>query len=152
VRGVHSRADTTRPAMCYYPVMEEIKFNTSLREEMVDITARVQEAVRKSGDKDGLVHLISPHTTGALTINEKVDPHLKDDILTWFREMVPEGTGYGHTGDNAWAHIKASIVGADLTVAVTDGNLVLGKWQGIMFCEFDGPRSRKVICRFVRSL
>ncbi len=138
--------------MCYYSRMEEIRFKTSLREEMVDLTARVQEAVRKSGAKDGLVHLISPHTTGALTINEKVDPHLKDDILTWFHEMVPEGTKYGHTGGNAWAHIKASIVGADLTVAVAGGKLVLGKWQGIMFCEFDGPRSRKVICRFVRAI
>jgi secondary thiamine-phosphate synthase enzyme len=132
--------------------MEEIKFNTSLREEMIDLTARVQDAVRNSGVEDGLVHLVSPHTTGALTINEKVDPHVKDDILDWFHRMVPESTEYGHTGGNAWAHIKASIVGADLTVAVTKSKLVLGEWQGIMFCEFDGPRSRKVICRFVRAL
>jgi secondary thiamine-phosphate synthase enzyme len=108
--------------------------------------------VRKTGAEDDLVHLTSPHTTRALTINERVDPNLRGDILTRFHEMVPESMKCEHTGDNAWAHIKAPIVGADLTVAATGGKLILGKWQGIMFCEFCGPRSRDVLCRFVWAM
>lgn len=111
---------------------------------MIDITSRVQQAVTATGMKEGLVHIFSMHTTGAVTINENADPSVESDILNTINQMVPWENNYRHMEGNSAAHIKTSLFGVSETVAVENNRLVLGTWQGIYFCEFDGPRQRKV--------
>jgi secondary thiamine-phosphate synthase enzyme len=124
--------------------VHEIELKTGSRTEMTDITRRVREAVQASGIRDGLCVVYVPHTTAAVTINENADPSVARDITATLTRLVPAGAGYAHAEGNADAHIKAVIVGASETVLVRGGELVLGTWQGIFFCEFDGPRFRKV--------
>lgn len=124
------------------PVSVNVK--TGTRNEMVDITSLVQKEVSKSGVTDGVCTVYVPHTTAGITINEGADPDVCHDILTKLNEMVPAHAGYRHTEGNADSHIKASLMGSSVTVIVENGRLVLGTWQKIFFCEFDGPRSRKV--------
>lgn len=124
------------------PVSVNVK--TGTRNEMVDITSLVQKEVSKSGVSDGVCTVYVPHTTAGITINEGADPDVCHDILTKLNEMVPTHAGYRHTEGNADSHIKASLMGSSVTVIVENGRLVLGTWQKIFFCEFDGPRSRKV--------
>jgi secondary thiamine-phosphate synthase enzyme len=111
---------------------------------MVDITSSVQKEVSKSGITEGLCTVYVPHTTAGITINEGADPDVCHDILTKLNEMVPAHGRYRHTEGNADSHIKASLMGSSVTVIVENGRLVLGTWQKIFFCEFDGPRSRKI--------
>lgn len=110
---------------------------------MVDMTSLVQKEVSKSGISDGVCMVYVPHTTAAVTINEGADPSVCQDILTKLNEMVPPDDGYRHMEGNSDSHIKASLVGNSVSVMVENGRLVLGTWQKIFFCEFDGPRSRK---------
>ena len=117
---------------------------TNRRTEMVDVTARIQGEVNRSGPKEGLCVVYVPHTTAGITINEGADPAVCEDILQKLHELVPRGKGYRHLEGNADSHIKASLMGSSVTVLVQDGRLVMGTWQRIFFCEFDGPRSRKV--------
>jgi secondary thiamine-phosphate synthase enzyme len=117
---------------------------TSARIEMVDITARVQEEVSNHGTREGTCVLYVPHTTAGITINEGADPAVCRDIMTKLNELVPAGAGYRHLEGNADSHIKASLMGSSAVVLVENGRLVLGTWQKIFFCEFDGPRSRRV--------
>ena len=127
--------------------MREIRISTSSRTELLDITREVQKAVAESGVRDGVCHVYVPHTTAGITINENADPSVRQDILTELNKIVPFQDNYKHLEGNAAAHIKASLVGNSETILVEAGKLLLGTWQGIFFCEFDGPRSRRVITR-----
>ena len=124
--------------------MVVLTIKTSSRTEFVDITAKVQEAVDSTRLTDGLCMLYVPHTTAAITINESADPSVKADILMVLNEVVPWEAAYRHREGNSPAHIKSTLVGASELMAVEKGRLVLGTWQGIFFCEFDGPRTRRV--------
>lgn len=124
--------------------MHTIQVETDRREQLVDITARVEEALVESNVEEGACVLWSEHTTAGLTVNEDADPDVARDIETWLGEHVPEGPGYRHREGNADAHIKTSLVGPGLTLIVSGGRLVLGRWQGVFLCEFDGPRTRRV--------
>ncbi len=125
--------------------MEYYNVNTDNREELVDITSLVQKAVTKSGTSNGVVHCFIPHTTAGITINENADPDVKRDIIYKLNKEIPQSDGYHHAEGNSDAHLKASLMGFNQTVMYENGKLVLGTWQGIYFCEFDGPRSRKII-------
>ncbi len=120
--------------------------STSKRNELVDITGKVEKAVADSGISDGSVVIYCPHTTAAITINENADPDVVHDILLTLSALVPQDKdGYRHSEGNSDAHVKSSIVGCSETVLVNNGQMQLGTWQGIYFCEFDGPRKRSVI-------
>lgn len=127
--------------------MIEIRISTTSRTELLDITGEVQKAVAESGVRDGVCHVYVPHTTAGITINENADPSVRQDILTELNKIVPFQDNYKHLEGNAAAHIKASLVGNSETILVEAGKLLLGTWQGIFFCEFDGPRSRRVIVK-----
>ena len=127
------------------PVSFNIK--TKSRAEMVDITSLVQKEVSKSGIQDGVCTVYVPHTTAGITINEGADPSVISDILTKFEKLVPPDAGYRHLEGNSDSHIKASLMGSSVSVIVEKGSLVLGTWQKIFFCEFDGPRTRKVFLK-----
>jgi secondary thiamine-phosphate synthase enzyme len=119
--------------------------STGKRNEMVDITGKVEKAVADSGISDGTVVIYCPHTTAAITINENADPDVVHDILLTLSALVPQDKdGYRHSEGNSDAHVKSSIVGCSETVLVNNGQMQLGTWQGIYFCEFDGPRKRAV--------
>jgi secondary thiamine-phosphate synthase enzyme len=127
--------------------MREIRISTTSRTELLDITGKVQKAVADSGVRDGVCHVYVPHTTAGVTINENADPSVRQDILMELNKIIPFQDNYRHLEGNAAAHIKASMVGSSQTILVEAGQLLLGTWQGIFFCEFDGPRSRRVITR-----
>jgi len=120
-----------------------ITIKTSYKDELLDITSDVSRIVTDSGAQDGICFVYCPHTTAGLTINENADPAVKKDILQGLEQMVPS-TGYSHLEGNSPAHIKASMMGFSLQLLIENGSLVLGTWQGIYFCEFDGPRRRTV--------
>lgn len=127
-------------------VLETLSVNTRKRNEMVDITGKVESVVRKSGVTDGDVLVYCPHTTAAITINENADPSVVHDILLTLEELVPHNrAGYRHGEGNSDSHVKSSMLGCSEQILISKGSLVLGTWQGIYFCEFDGPRNRKVI-------
>ena len=123
---------------------------TKSKTEFIDITSEVQQSVRSAGISDGLCMLYVPHTTAAITINESADPSVKSDILMVLNEIVPWKAAYRHLEGNSPAHIKSTIVGASELIAVENGKLLLGTWQGIFFCEFDGPRTRKVHLKMIK--
>jgi len=110
---------------------------------MIAVTSHVVHAVGESGVSDGIVTVFVPHTTAGATINENADPDVRRDILTRLDAMVPETGDYEHVEGNSPGHIKASLMGSSVSVILSGGRLVLGTWQGIYFCEFDGPRTRK---------
>jgi secondary thiamine-phosphate synthase enzyme len=124
---------------------------THAQTEMIDVTRTVQQQVTDSGIDNGLCMVFVPHTTAAVTINESADPAVSQDILMVLNQIVPWKAAYRHMEGNSPAHLKASIIGASETIAVEDGRLVLGTWQGIFFCEFDGPRTRKLDVHLIRS-
>ncbi len=127
--------------------MEEISLSTHKKTEFIDVTDLVQRAVEKSGVSDGICFVYCPHTTAGLTINENADPAVARDILTALDAIAPQNRGWTHAEGNAPAHIKASIVGSSVRVIIEGGKLRLGTWQGIFFCEFDGPRRRRIWLR-----
>jgi secondary thiamine-phosphate synthase enzyme len=127
-------------------VQEDISICTHKRSEMVDITDDVATLVGQAGIADGHVIAYCPHTTGAITINENADPDVMHDMLLTFNELFPQDRrGYRHVEGNSDAHCKSSLVGASEQLLIKEGRLVLGTWQGLYFCEFDGPRTRRVI-------
>ena len=127
-------------------VQGEFGVSTRSQSQMVDITDRVAAAVRDSGVRNGQVTVFCPPTTGAITINENADPSVTHDVLLTLDELMPRSNpGYRHSEGNSDAHCKSSLVGCSEQILIKDGSLVLGTWQGIYFCEFDGPRSRSVI-------
>ena len=121
-----------------------ISVKTHTRIDMVDITSSVQNEISKAGVTDGICVVYVPHTTAGMTINEGADPAVCQDMIKKFTDLVPPNAGYRHMEGNADSHIKTSMIGSSVTVIVEDGRLVLGTWQKIFFCEFDGPRTRKV--------
>jgi len=127
----------------------ELTVQTSRRVEFLDITEQVQGCVRDSGVKDGMCIVYVPHTTAGVTINENADPSVREDIIKELNKVIPFEDGYSHLEGNAAAHIKASLVGVSKVLIVRDGRLALGTWQGIYFCEFDGPRRRRVHIKIV---
>ena len=127
----------------------DIAVKTRSRTELVDITAAVQTTIREAGIRDGFCMVFVPHTTAAVTINENADPTVKDDMLKVINKVIPWDDGYRHLEGNSAAHIKSTLVGASELVAIVGGKLQLGTWQGIFFCEFDGPRRRKVHLHFI---
>jgi secondary thiamine-phosphate synthase enzyme len=124
--------------------MERISLKTDNRIELIDITDKVQAVVTKSKIKDGICFIFCPHTTAGLTINENADPSVRRDIINALKKLVPENAGYSHTEGNADSHIKSSLFGSSLTIFIEGGQLAFGTWQGIYFCEGDGPRSREI--------
>jgi secondary thiamine-phosphate synthase enzyme len=130
-------------------MLKHINVRTRSRTEFVDITAQVQEAVKESGLREGLCVIYVPHTTAAVTINEGADPSVQRDILSTLSRLVPYEARYAHTEGNADAHVKSTLVGASQMVPVEGGKLALGTWQSIFFCEFDGPRHRRVLLKLL---
>ncbi|MEP6911820.1 MAG: secondary thiamine-phosphate synthase enzyme YjbQ [bacterium] len=126
--------------------MYVLKVRSHQREELVEFTDEVQRKLTESGAKEGIVVLYVQHTTAGLTVNENADPDVPRDMLHAFRTLIPQhGMGFRHGEENSDAHIKATLVGSTVTIPFTDGRLLLGRWQGIFLCEFDGGRERKVI-------
>ena len=121
------------------------------RTQLIDITSEIQKAVRSSGISEGLCMLYVPHTTAAITINESADPSVASDIMMVLNEVIPWKADYRHLEGNSPAHIKSTLVGASEVIAIENGSLVLGTWQGIFFCEFDGPRTRSVHMRLLKG-
>ena len=131
--------------------MEKISVKTNSRIELLDISDKVQAIVSKSKAKDGICFVFCPHTTAGLTINENADPSVRRDIIDTLNKLVPANAGYAHAEGNADSHVKSSILGSSLTIFIENGQLALGTWQGIYFCESDGPRSREVWVKIIRE-
>jgi secondary thiamine-phosphate synthase enzyme len=128
---------------------EQIQVPTHKREELIDITGEVRSYISKVGLQNGLIILYVPHTTAAVTINENADPDVARDILYKLNKEIPRRDNYHHGEGNSDAHIKSSLVGASEQIIVSDGKPILGTWQGIYFCEFDGPRTRKLFIKAI---
>jgi secondary thiamine-phosphate synthase enzyme len=127
----------------------EFSVRTERRTQLLDVTAGVAQLVRDSGVQQGICYLYVPHTTAGVTINENADPDVAFDIAASLERIAPQGADYRHAEGNADAHVKASLVGSSATVFVSGGQLELGRWQGIFFCEFDGPRTRTLRVKVV---
>jgi secondary thiamine-phosphate synthase enzyme len=128
---------------------KELRISTRARDEFLDITAQVREAVSESGVIEGVCHVYVPHTTAGVTINEGADPAVKRDIIAELDRLVPHDGRFAHAEGNSAAHVKTTIVGSSQTIPVSGGKLLLGTWQSIYFCEFDGPRSRKTYVQLI---
>jgi secondary thiamine-phosphate synthase enzyme len=128
-------------------MLQKLIIETHSRVEFLDVTARVQDIVARSGIRNGLCHLFVPHTTAGIMVNEHADTAVVADIAAQFDAIAPQHKDYRHTEGNAPAHIKASLIGDSSTFFIEDGRLVLGTWQGIFFGEFDGPRSRNLLVK-----
>ncbi|MBE3138385.1 MAG: YjbQ family protein [Actinobacteria bacterium] len=128
---------------------EIIEIKTSKRMEFIDITDRLNALILSSGIKDGICFIHVPHTTAAVTINENADPDVTNDIISAINKLVPLSDSYAHVEGNSDAHIKSSLFGQTLNLMIEGSKLLLGIWQGVYFCEFDGPRTRKVQVKFL---
>jgi len=124
--------------------VDEISVKTSSHTQFIDITSKVSEVFQKAGIKDGICTVFTPHTTAGITINENADPDVPRDIIKEMGKVIPLNDGYDHIEGNSAAHIKSSLFGCSETVIIRNGSLMLGTWQSVFFCEFDGPRNRKV--------
>ncbi len=129
--------------------MDAFEVRTRAKEEIVDVTGEVRKIADDSGVREGLCVVFVPHTTAGVTINENADPDVKSDLLAALRSAVPEDLPYAHAEGNSPAHVKSSLVGSSITAVISEGRLRLGTWQGICFCEFDGPRTRKVWVKII---
>ena len=128
-----------------------LNVKSKMRTQLIDITSEIQKAVRSSGISEGLCMLYVPHTTAGITINESADPNVASDIIMVLNSVIPWKSDYRHLEGNSPAHIKSTLVGSSEIIAIENGNLVLGTWQGIFFCEFDGPRTRKLHMRLMKG-
>ncbi len=131
--------------------MQTLTVRTGTRVELIDITAQLRTLLKQSNIKNGVCHIFIPHTTAAVTINENADPDVARDIIVTLDRIVPLKGDYRHVEGNSAAHIKASIFGASQTIFIGDSDFILGTWQSIFFCEFDGPRTRKVFVKILGS-
>lgn len=132
-------------------MIRELHINTTEATELLEVTAEVQRTIEAAGVKNGLVLLFVPHTTAAITINENADPDVASDLLKGLNQLVPQHNHYLHREGNSAAHIKCSLVGASEQIIIHQGKLQLGTWQGIYFCEFDGPRPRTLQLKLIES-
>jgi secondary thiamine-phosphate synthase enzyme len=132
-------------------MIKQLSIRTSSRVELLDITHQIQSVVKESKVKSGICSVYVPHTTAGITINENADPSVRKDIIKELNRVIPFDDNYSHLEGNAAAHIKAALVGSSETIVIEGGSLVLGTWQGIYFCEFDGPRSRTVIVKIIQG-
>jgi secondary thiamine-phosphate synthase enzyme len=130
-------------------MISKVDIKTHSREEFQDITRTVREIVGESGVASGVCYIFVPHTTAGVTVNEHADPSVVEDIIAQLDKMVPQHGSYRHLEGNSPAHIKASLMGDSEALFIEDGKIVLGTWQGIFFCEFDGPRSRHLLVKIV---
>ncbi len=130
-------------------MIHRLNIKTRTNVEFQEITQEIQDTVEASGVKNGLCYIFVPHTTAGLLINEHADPDVVVDIKAQLEKMVPQHPGYQHAEGNSPAHIKAGLMGDSRTIFIEEGALVLGTWQGVFFCEFDGPRSRQVLVKVV---
>jgi len=130
-------------------MIESFTVQTNAREEFIDITGMVEKIVSHASVSGGICVVYIPHTTAAVTINENADPSVRSDILKGLGHIKLEKVAFSHAEGNSPAHIKSSIIGCSITVIFDDGRLCLGTWQGIYLCEFDGPRTRKVMIKIV---
>jgi secondary thiamine-phosphate synthase enzyme len=124
-------------------MIEQFTLSTSSRNQLIDVTDIVSDYVQRSGVKSGICLVYTPHTTAAITINENADPSVRSDIIRKLTDIFPQNDDYDHSEGNSDAHLKSSVVGCSQTLLIEDGSLLLGTWQGIYFCEFDGPRRRQ---------
>ncbi|MDQ5837766.1 MAG: secondary thiamine-phosphate synthase enzyme YjbQ [Acidobacteriota bacterium] len=132
--------------------MKIFKVRSREREELVEITDEVRRHLRESGAREGVCHLYVRHTTAGLTVNENADPDVSSDMLHALRTLIPQhGMGFRHGEENSDAHLKTSLVGTSVAVPFAEGELLLGRWQGIFLCEFDGGREREVIMQVMRT-
>jgi secondary thiamine-phosphate synthase enzyme len=129
--------------------MISLSISTSQQTEFLDITGEVEKITAKTQVSEGLVLVYCPHTTAGITINEGADPSVQEDILKILNQLVPAKGPYRHGEGNSPAHIKASLIGSSVTVMIENGRLLLGRWQSLFFCEFDGPRTRKVFIKII---
>ncbi len=125
-------------------MLQKLKLQTTARTLMLDVTGQVQKAVERSGIRSGLACIFTPHTTAGVVINEHDDPDVARDILSTLEKLVPRQGDYRHYEENSDSHIKSTLAGCSQTVIIEDGRLLLGTWQGVFFCEFDGPRQREL--------
>ena len=126
-----------------------INLHTKSKADFYEITSEVQKSVTSSGVKNGVCYIFTPHTTAAITINEHADPNIVEDIIARLDVLAPQNINYRHLEGNSPGHIKASLIGSTQVVFVQEERLVLGKWQGIFFCEFDGPRNRNILIKIL---
>ncbi len=132
--------------------MHTLKIRSRQREELVEFTDEVRRKLKESGAREGVCVLFVRHTTAGLTVNENADPDVASDMLHALRTLLPQhGMGFRHGEENSDAHIKATLVGPSVTIPFADGELLLGRWQGIFLCEFDGGRTREVILKVLRT-
>lgn len=131
--------------------MNKLQIKTNQKEEFIELTSKIQDTVQSSGIKNGSCIVYVPHTTAGITINENADPSVKHDILMALKKMVPDSLAYTHAEGNSPSHIKASLIGSSVKIVIQHGHLALGTWQGIFFCEFDGPRQRQVYLQTIKE-
>ncbi|HEU18974.1 MAG TPA: YjbQ family protein [Deltaproteobacteria bacterium] len=131
--------------------MKQLSIRTNSRFEMIDITRAVADAVKEENVVSGICYVFVPHTTAAVTINENADPDVPRDIIMELDKVIPFHDNYRHMEGNSAAHIKTSLIGSSEAVFVENGNLVLGTWQSLFFCEFDGPRTRKYMVKVIAT-
>ncbi len=132
-------------------MLEKFEVRTSTRCEFIDITTRIKSIVSNSGIEDGICTIFIPHTTAAVTINENADPDVQYDMKNFMNNLIPKSNSFKHMEGNSDSHLKTSMFGPQLTVIVANGNLVLGRWQGIYFCEFDGARTRSCFVKLIKG-
>ncbi len=132
-------------------MIRHLRVKTNARTELVDITQGVQRLVTESGIRSGVCYVYVPHTTAGITINENTDPNVGRDILKELNKVIPFDDDYGHSEGNSAAHIKSTLVGMSKSVLVEEGRLALGTWQALFFCEFDGPRDRRVMVKVMKD-
>ena len=125
--------------------LHQINIKTSKREEIIDITDQIQQTIKDSSVQEGYCHIFIPHTTAGITINENADRNVKIDFLDILGRLIPRSGDYLHSEGNSDSHVKASLVGFSQNILIQGGQMLLGTWQGLWFCEFDGPRSRKIV-------
>jgi secondary thiamine-phosphate synthase enzyme len=130
-------------------MLKKLSINTKHKSELIQITDEIKEEIIKSGIKNGIAVVYTPHTTGSIFLFENIDPNLGRDLLKTLSELIPADKKYAHVGTNAGAHIKSALAGASVTLIIEDAKPILGQWQGIYFADFDGPRQRDVYIKII---
>lgn len=149
--GVHFFAAVSRPRSLFEEgqMIQTVDLKSKARTEFIDITQMVEDVVAAGGIDAGICLIHVPHTTAAVTVNENADPSVPADILTELNKIIPFDDGYGHMEGNSAAHIKSTLVGCSKSLIIAEGRLVLGRWQAVYFCEFDGPRHRRITVKLI---